>query len=128
MPACTALSIVTPHGGNIASGRKTLEVRSWRPDRLPLLDLAIVENGRVLHEDGDSDPDGRVVALVDVHVVEPWRPDQVDAACSSGWVPGYHAWHLEHVRPVAERPVAPARRGLYRIELPADACHHQDAP
>lgn len=117
MTTLTALSIVTPHGGNIASGRKTLEVRSWRPDKLPLLDLAIVENGRFLREDGDSDPDGRLVALVDVHVVEPWRPDQVDAACASGWVPGYHAWHLENVRPVAEPPVVPAQRRLYRIGL-----------
>lgn len=33
-----ALSIVAPHGGNIASSRKTLEVRSWQPPSLPLLD------------------------------------------------------------------------------------------
>ena len=39
-----ALSIVAPNGANIAAGRKTLEIRSWRPPRLPLRDLLIVEN------------------------------------------------------------------------------------
>ncbi|WP_211090190.1 ASCH domain-containing protein [Pseudothauera nasutitermitis] len=38
-----ALSIVSPQGENIASGRKTLEVRSWQPPALPLHDLLIVE-------------------------------------------------------------------------------------
>lgn len=113
-----ALSIVAPHGGNIASGRKTLEVRSWQPPSLPLLDLVIVENGRFLRQEGEVDPEGVAVALVDVHRVEPWRPDQVEAACSSGWVPGYYAWTLENVRPIQARPRVQAERGIYQIESP----------
>lgn len=113
----TALSIVAPHGRNIAEGRKTLEVRSWQPPQWPLRDLLIVENTRYLREDGQTDPDGRAVALVDVVKVEPWRPDQVEAACSSGWVPGYFAWHLERVRVVVVDCASPvlAARGLYGV-------------
>nr|WP_287705722.1 ASCH domain-containing protein [Halomonas sp.] len=46
-----ALSIVSPHGSNIASGKKTLEVRSWRPESLPIRDLLIVENSHFLSAD-----------------------------------------------------------------------------
>lgn len=113
----TALSIVAPHGTRIAEGRKTLEVRSWRPESVPLRDLLIVENGNRLSGDRPVDPDGRAVALVDVLEVHPWRADEVEAACSSGWLPGYYAWVLGNVR-VLEMPQAVAARlGLYVIEL-----------
>lgn len=46
-----ALSIVAPSGQRIAQGLKILEVRSWRPDQLPLKDLVIVENGFVAQID-----------------------------------------------------------------------------
>jgi hypothetical protein len=39
-----ALSIVAPNGGRIAQGLKTLEIRSWQPEYLPLKNLVIVEN------------------------------------------------------------------------------------
>lgn len=39
-----ALSIVYPAGTRIAEGKKTLEIRSWLPPRLPLLNLLVVEN------------------------------------------------------------------------------------
>ncbi len=39
-----ALSVVTPAGSRIRSGRKTVEVRKWRPDDLPLCDMLIVQN------------------------------------------------------------------------------------
>lgn len=117
MPTYTALSIVAPHGEGIASGRKVLEVRSWCPPCLPLVDLLIVENTRLLLQDGDSDDAGRAVALVDVHAVAPWLPSEVDAACSSGWVPGYWAWRLENVRPIAGRPAVVAKRKLYEVHV-----------
>ena len=37
-----ALSIVAPNGTRIAQGRKTLEVRAWQPEQLPLKDIVIV--------------------------------------------------------------------------------------
>ncbi|CAD7490151.1 ASCH domain-containing protein [Aeromonas dhakensis] len=111
-----ALSIVAPHGANIASGKKTLEVRSWLPPSLPIRDLLIVENGRYLSADHPVDPAGRAVALVDIEEAHEWQPDEVLAACSRGWEPGYFAWRLSNVRPVVDGPVVPAQRKLYEVD------------
>ncbi|WP_422289608.1 ASCH domain-containing protein [Hydrogenophaga sp.] len=118
MAEYVALSIVSPHGGNIASGRKTIEVRSWSPSFLPLKDLLIVENEHFLTQEGQIDPHGNAVALVDVVSVEPWVVAQVDAACSCGWEPGYFAWRLENIRPLVPAQPAIAARKLYKVELP----------
>ncbi|MBN9430607.1 MAG: ASCH domain-containing protein [Burkholderiales bacterium] len=112
-----ALSIVAPGGQRIAEGRKTLEIRSWRPDHLPVLDLLIVENHKYLTQAGDSDPEGRIVAIVDVLDVRPWREVDVEAACARQWVPGYWAWSLSSVRCVTDPIDAVAERGLYEMDL-----------
>jgi len=110
-----ALSIVSPHGKNIATGRKTIEVRSWLPAELPLRDLLIVENHSYLTESSPTDPNGIAVALVDVTEVHEWSEGEVEAACSEGWQPGYWAWSLSNVRPVSlPFPVA-AERKLYAV-------------
>lgn len=119
--ATRALSIVAPHGSNIAAGKKTLEVRSWRPESLPIRDLLIVENANFLSADSPVDPDGTAVAIVDVEEVHEWQPSEVEAACSSGWVPGYWAWSLSNVRPVTNGATLPAKRKLYEVELVHEA-------
>ncbi|MGA0611786.1 ASCH domain-containing protein [Caldimonas sp. KR1-144] len=113
-----ALSVVTPGGSAIASGRKTIEVRSWQPHSLPLKDLLIIENRRRLDIEGDFDPDGFVVAVVDVVSIAPWTSSEVEHACATSWAPGYWAWRLSNVRRVASPLQAEARRGLYQITLP----------
>lgn len=60
-----ALSIVAPNGTRIAQGRKTLEVRAWQPEQLPLKDVVIVENQNYLTQDGDEEP-GLAVAIADI--------------------------------------------------------------
>ena len=80
-------------------------------------DVLIVQNTRYLREDGACDPDGVAIALVDVLGVAPWRPDELLAACASQWSPGYFAWQLHRVRPLAHRPRVVAKRLLYEIEL-----------
>ena len=118
MATYVTLSIVSPHGKNIALGRKTIEVRSWQPLALPIKDLLIIENDNYLTQEGQTDPDGRAVALVDVAFIEPWMPSQVEAACSNGWKSGYFAWHLENVRPLIPSSRIMAARKLYKVELP----------
>jgi len=113
----TALSIVAPQGANIASGRKTVEVRSWRPPILPMRDLLIVENAVFLDAEGEVDQNGRAVALVDVGEVGPWMPSQVEMACSEEWLSDYFAWQLENVRPILDPPVVSAERGLFRVHI-----------
>ncbi|MDQ7730334.1 ASCH domain-containing protein [Halomonas sp. SpR8] len=112
-----ALSIVAPHGSNIAAGKKTLEVRSWRPESLPVRNLLIVENSMFLSADNPIDVDGRSVAIVDVEEVHEWQPSEVEAACSNGWESGYWAWSLSNVRPVTNGGTLPAKRKLYEVEL-----------
>ena len=48
----SALSIVASNAMRIAQGMKTLEVRSWQPEQLPLKDLLIVENKPFLNHTG----------------------------------------------------------------------------
>ncbi len=112
-----ALSIVTPHGSNIASGKKTLEVRSWRPESLPIRDLLIVENLSFLSADYPIDLDGKAVAIVDVEEVHEWQPSEVKAACSNGWQLGYWAWSLSNVRPITKSVTVPAKRKLYEVDV-----------
>lgn len=112
-----ALSIVAPHGENIAQGRKTIEVRSWRPLQIPLRDVLIVENSTYLTEEGQVDPSGVAVALVDIEQVEPWQPSQVEAACSNGWQPGYFAWQIGNVRRLTSRQKVLAARRLYEVQI-----------
>lgn len=111
-----ALSIVAPNGRHIASGRKTLEIRSWRPPRWPLRDLLIVENRIVLTGEDQRDPDGVAVALVDVDDVHAWQPSEREAACWSDWQPGLWAWQVSRVRPIRGIFQASAQRKLYDVQ------------
>ncbi len=109
-----ALSVVAPWGAAIAAGEKRLEVRSWQPTSLPLLDLVIVENGKRLTQPEETDPHGLAVALVDVPSVAPWRPEDAAAACSA-WEPGWVAWSLTNVRPLVPGVSVEAKRKLYDV-------------
>lgn len=118
MKTYRALSVVTPAGSRIRSGRKTIEVRQWRPDELPLRDLLIVENDiRLSRSDVTEDPNGRVVALVDVVAVTDWIEDHLAASCAPYWDDGWLAWHLENIRPVDLNDPVPAKRRLYELKL-----------
>ncbi len=111
-----ALSIVAPNAMRIAQGIKTLEVRSWQPEQLPLKDLVIVENQHYLKHEGDEEQ-GVAVALVDVESVHVWQADEMDAACARYWAEGYFAWQLSHIRPIKNKIEVPAKRKIYLIEM-----------
>lgn len=112
----TALSVVAPNAGRIVQGQKTLEVRSWHPEALPLKDVVIVENQNFLLQDGDEEA-GLAVALVDIVAVHAWRVDEVEAACASYWAEGYFAWTIANVRPFEQAIQVMAKRKLYLLEL-----------
>jgi hypothetical protein len=114
-----ALSIVVPNGANIAAGRKTLEIRSWRPPQWPLRDLLIVENRIFLTGEDETDPDGVAVAVVDIEQVHAWLPSELEAACASQWTPDMWAWHVTHVRPIGDGFRVAARRKLYEVQVSA---------
>ncbi|WP_225422440.1 deaminase [Pseudomonas huaxiensis] len=111
-----ALSIVSPNGGRIASGQKTLEVRRWHPHLDPNEDLLIVENERFLHVDGDED-DGHAVAIVRVRAVRPFVEADIPAACASSYAQGWLAWELTDVRPITPPVPVRAARGIYQVDF-----------
>jgi hypothetical protein len=111
-----ALSIVYPAATKIADGRKTLEIRSWKPPVVPLRNLLIVENHRRLDRDGDIDPEGLAVALVDIEQVREWTPEDAQRD-GHQFVSGYFAWVIRNVRPLAQPVRVPARRMIYQIDL-----------
>lgn len=113
-----AISIVRPGGSLIAAGKKTLEVRRWRP-LLPFGEnLLVVENDRYL--EGEDEDNGAAVAIVRVAAVRPFTESDMTAACASRFEEGWLAWELDDVRPLAVPIPAPARRKIYEVELPDD--------
>ena len=109
-----ALSIVYPAATKIATGQKTLEIRSWKPPRIPLLNLLLVENHRRLDRDGDIDPKGMAVALIDIVAVRDWTEEDArrDGHTHS---PGYFAWVIANVRPIQHSFRVQAERLIYQI-------------
>lgn len=111
-----ALSIVAPSGEYIAQGVKTLEIRSWRPEQLPLKNLMIVENTHYLNKHGDEE-EGRAIAWVDITSVHVWQKNELEQAKASYWEDGYWAWVIENVRPIHPPVKTIARRKIYWVEL-----------
>ncbi len=115
-----ALSIVAPGGDHIRSGKKTLEIRKWQPDTVPLRDLLIVQNSIRLSRSGTAeDPHGITVALVDIAAVTEWRKEDLQASCGSNWEPGWFAWKITNVRPFPCATTVPAKLRIYEVEIPS---------
>lgn len=112
-----ALSIVYPGGEKIASGEKTIEVRSWLPPADLIEEFIIVENRKYLRNDGEVDSEGRIVAFVKIKNVREYVPSDIPAACATRWEPGYYSWELCDVRPISSEAKVLAARGIYEIEL-----------
>ncbi len=112
-----ALSIVYPHGTNIALGKKTIEVRSWLPPEGFNEDLLIVENHHYLHNTEDIDPNGKAVAIVKIKRTREYLESDIPLAMATKWEPGYYSWELIEVRPIDSHIVVEAKRGLYDIEF-----------
>jgi hypothetical protein len=112
-----ALSIVFPNGSKIARGEKTIEVRSWKPGVSPDEDLLIVENRKYLRKPGETDDDGKAVALVRIKAVREYLRTDISAACASRWEPGYFSWELSDVRPLRSEKKTLAAREIYEVEF-----------
>lgn len=112
-----ALSIVYPGGQKIASGLKTIEVRSWMPPADLIGDLLIVENHKYLRVDGETDLEGRPVAIVKIKNVREYLETDIPAATASRWEPGYYSWELTDVRPIMNGKKVLAARDIYEVEI-----------
>jgi len=114
-----ALSVVAPAGGWIRSGKKTIEVRQWTPDlELPIYNLLIIQNRHKLSSKGLSyDPNGTVMAMVDVLKIRIWTLTDLDASSSKKWEPGWLAWELTNIRPLYNDESQPAKLRIYELEI-----------
>lgn len=118
----SALSIVSPAVDNILLGCKSVEIRSWLPPELPIYDLLLVQNNKYLN-DGDSDPDGVALALVDIFTVYDWTYNDYlqrsnEVTLGRKWKKGYYIWELENIRKIENKPKAVAQKGIYAINVP----------
>ena len=116
------LSVVYPGGTKIALGEKTIEVRSWKPPTDLTGDLLIVENKNFLRKEGETDPEGKPVALVKIQNIRNYEESDIPAACASKWEPGYFSWELTDIRPVTSSIQVLAARGIYETELELKGC------
>ena len=113
-----ALSVVSPAGSRIRTKQKIIEVRDWRPDNLPLSDLIIVQNDTRLSSNGVAeDPNGRVVAVVDVIKVRPWIESDMQDSCASYFEDGWLAWELSNIRKANYPGDVPAKLRLYDLDI-----------
>lgn len=116
-----ALSVFHPGGSRIATGEQTIEVRGWRPDLCVGEDLAIVENHKPLTFDGDTDLNGRVVAIVKLKAVRPFTTADLGRACALFFEEGKYAWELTDVRPIKPpRGPVTATCKIYDIDVGLD--------
>lgn len=115
------LSIRQPWAGLIASGRKSLELRSWTTDyRGPLVVLAGSRpwQGDHGHEIG---PLGVALCVTELVGVRPLVATDAERACITPaqaveWASKeWFAWELRDAHPVTRRPVK-GRLGLYRAD------------
>lgn len=112
-----ALSIVHPGGQKISQGLKTIEVRSWRPPADFAGDLLIIENHKYLRAEGETDPEGKPVAIVKIKSVREYLESDISAAAASRWEPGYYSWELTDVRPIESTQKVLAARDIYDVEI-----------
>ncbi|MDO3386038.1 ASCH domain-containing protein [Gilvimarinus sp. SDUM040013] len=112
-----ALSVVAPWGAMIANKSKSLEIRSWQPEVLPIRDVALVQNRKRLTKCGEEDADGHVVAIVDIISCKPWEIEDCKfSGCDeSDFEEGWLAWKLCNVRKLANPVTAVAKRKFYEL-------------
>ncbi len=112
-----ALSVVKPWGTMIADEIKSLEVRGWVPEQLPMLSVALVQNNKRLTKNGDEDVDGEVVAVIDIVSCVPWvKEDCKFSGCDeSEFEDGWLAWRLSNIRKLNNPVSATAKRKFYNL-------------
>lgn len=116
-----ALSVRQPWADLIASGRKTVETRTWATlHRGPLLIVAGVKDAPRHHRQAlgvgptPRHRRGIAVCIVDVVDCRPMTDADADAACC-GRYPGAFAWVLARPRPVPPVPVS-GRLSLFDVD------------
>ncbi len=116
-----ALSVKQPWANMIASGKKTIETRTWRTNYRGLLLIVSSKLPDTAAMPASECPGPFGVALCIVEVMDCRRmlPGDIHAACC-GWGSELYSWVL---RPGAVRQIEPpfavrGRPGLFDVEVP----------
>lgn len=116
-----AISILNPAVENILNGSKSIEIRSWHPETMPLNNVILVQNEKYLKNQMDVDF-GVAMAIVDFVSVREWlyedylRQNQ-DTTLNKPWFSGYFVWEIKNVRPLHKPIPCLARKGIYTLDL-----------
>ncbi|MHA3383884.1 hypothetical protein ACX1GN_03735 [Yersinia enterocolitica] len=116
-----AISILDPAVENIINGSKSIEIRSWHPEALPLKNVILVQNEKYLKNQSDEDV-GIALAIVDFVSVrelsyEEFLKQNKNTILNKTWAPGYFIWVIENVRPLKIPVACLARKGIYTLNL-----------
>lgn len=111
-----ALVVRQPWAGLIASGLKTLEVRSWQTRYRGELVIVAAKARDRMGAAGDCPPElldvlGRPIALVELTACRYGRPLDYPAACIEFDLTHF-VWKLDNVRILTNPPPIPGRLGL----------------
>lgn len=103
-----ALSVKQPWANLIASGKKTIETRTWVTDYRG--ELLIVSS-----KSPNIEPAGCALAIVHLVDCRPMtKADEASACCEL--YPNAHAWVLTQIRPIKPFPVR-GQLGIYDVEF-----------
>lgn len=104
-----ALSVKQPAANKIASGEKTVELRTWPTKyRGPVM---IVSSKRP-----DIEPAGCALAIVDISDCLPMGHEHIEAACCSQLYAECFAWVLTNVKKIQPIPMC-GSLGLYEVNI-----------
>lgn len=108
-----AISLKQPWANLIASGKKTIETRTWNTKyRGPV--LIVASKAKVRDRRGDIiEPMGCSVAIARIVDCRPMRLTDRRAACIAKY-PGAKAWILRNIKRIPRVPIA-GRLGIYRV-------------
>ena len=117
-----ALSIKQPWASLIATGKKTIEVRTWRTNYRG--NLLIVSSKKIDEMYPYKNflrlglPFGKAIAIARLSDCRPMQPEDHRAAMCP-FKAGAFSWVLENVRQIRHFPVR-GQLGFYNVELPKE--------
>lgn len=118
-----ALALKQPWASLVASGRKTIELRSWRTTyRGPLIVVASMKthphlDARALGiDDMKALPHGVVLAVVDLVDVRPFARGDESCAFFDPGDDRCFSWTLRDARPLRKHVALVAKLGVFRVD------------
>ena len=93
----------------IASGKKTIEIRSWKTNYRGLLLICSSRTPNI-------ELAGHAIAIVTLYDCLPMRIKDVKGACCK-YEKGHYSWHFKDIRKLPEPFPVKGKLGLYTLRL-----------